>query len=322
MKRRLCATLAALLLLTLTACTQTKIQKREAFHAAVNGVELTEMPRRTVTMSRALTESVCALGFAGRLVGVADSANAPAYAEELPTVGAVLTPDTERLLALAPDLVLTPAALPAETADALAARGCAVVVLPYAATLNEAAENWAAVCTLMMGDASGEKMADQLERYVSGTLNAIGDGIAEEESAVFLMRLPNVCATGDTWLDQVLIRIGLTNAAADGENWLYSPAEGEGCDADIIFYEESIGADAVRASVWQNAAAVQNDRLIPIDGNLLEAQTPRSLLAIAEAVRQAYPDADFPEAEIVLEQEPPEVSEPTALERFRQKLGI
>ena len=322
MKRLLCA-LLALLLIGATACSQTQsAAKREAFHATVGGVELTEMPRRVVTMSRALTESVCALGFAERLVAAGNGANAPAMAEDLPAVGTVLTPDTEALLALSPDLVLTPAALPGETTEALAAAGCAVVVLPYAETLGDAVGHWGVICTLLAGDTAGENMAAQLERYRAGIMESLGDGIEEAQSAVFLMRLPNVCATGGTWLDDLLNRIGLENAAAAGEDWIYTPAEGEGYEADIIFYDEAIGEEAVAASVWQGSAAVQNGRLIPIDGNLLEAQTPRSLLAIAEAVHEAFPESDFPAADIVLEQEAPEEPEPTAMEKLRRKLGI
>ncbi len=322
MKKILCALLALLLTAGIAACSQAPAPGREPYRAHIGETELTAMPRRVVTMSRALTESVCALGYPGRLVGVAEGSDAPAPAKDLPAVGTVLNPDQEALLSLKPDAVLTPAALPAETAEALTASGCTVVVLPYADTLDAAVENWSLICTLMAGDTAGANMEEQLRRYASGVLDALKEGITEEASAVFLMRLPNVCATGGTWLDDVLGRIGLANAAAGGENWIYAPAEGESPAADVIFYDESIDEGEIAAGVWQNANAVAAGRMIPIDGSLLEAQTPRSLLAVAEAVRAAFPDADFPEADILLEQEPPEVPEPTALEKLRGKLGI
>jgi len=324
MKRRFAALFAAILLLC-TACAQEPVQKRAEYYVKIGETELTAMPRRVVTMSRALTETVCALGFAGRLVGVDGDANAPSLAERLPACGNALTPDTDAILSLSPDLVLTPARLPAHTADALEAAGCAVVVLPYADTLEGVLTNWDAVCMMLAGAERGTRMQEQLHHYAEAVLESLSEGVTQGESVLVLQRLPNVAATGGTWVDDLLRRTGLENAAAGGENWIYTPAEGEGYAADRILCDDEITIPMLEESVWKQSDAVLQDRVVGFDGNLLEAQTPRSLLAFAAALRGAYPEADFPEADIVLEQEPPEpVAEPEPgwIEKIRGKLGI
>ena len=322
MKRRLAALLAAILLLC-TACAQEPVREKREYYVKIGETEFTSMPMRVVTMSRALTETVCALGFADRLVGADDDANAPSLVGRLPSCGNALTPDTDAILALSPDLVLAPTRLPARTSEALAAAGCAVVVLPYADTLEGVLTNWDAVCMMLAGAEWGKRRSDQLRYAAEGILDALAAGVTAGERVLVLQRLPNVAATGGTWIDDVLSRIGLENAAAGGRDWIYVPAEGEGYEADRILCDDGITIADLEGSVWKGSAAVIGDRVAALDGNLLEAQTPRALWALDAALREVYPEADFPEADIALEIELPEPEpEPTGWEKWKQKLGL
>jgi iron complex transport system substrate-binding protein len=65
------------------------------------------VPRRIVSLVPALTEMLFAIGAGPRVVGVSSFDAFPADVKKLPRVGALLDPDTERILSLRPDLVLT-----------------------------------------------------------------------------------------------------------------------------------------------------------------------------------------------------------------------
>ncbi len=69
-------------------------------------VELAAPARRIVTLSPSLTESVCALGACGRLVGVDRFSNWPDSVLALPRLGGLEDTPVERVVALKPDLVL------------------------------------------------------------------------------------------------------------------------------------------------------------------------------------------------------------------------
>lgn len=64
------------------------------------------LPMRIVTLAPSLTELVYAAGAGDRLVGTVDTSDFPEAARKLPRVGDVTRLDSERLVALRPDLVL------------------------------------------------------------------------------------------------------------------------------------------------------------------------------------------------------------------------
>ena len=63
-------------------------------------------PQRIVSVIPAVTEMIFAMGEGGRLVGVSSFDHFPPEVSRLPRVGALLDPDTERILSLRPDLVI------------------------------------------------------------------------------------------------------------------------------------------------------------------------------------------------------------------------
>jgi iron complex transport system substrate-binding protein len=65
-----------------------------------------DQPQRIVSLVPAATQMVFAIGAGSRLVGVSNYDREPAQVQRLPRVGGLLDPDTERILALKPDLVI------------------------------------------------------------------------------------------------------------------------------------------------------------------------------------------------------------------------
>ena len=63
-------------------------------------------PRRIVSLVPAITEMLFAIGAGPQVVAVSSYDEFPAEVKALPKVGALLDPDTERILALRPDLVV------------------------------------------------------------------------------------------------------------------------------------------------------------------------------------------------------------------------
>ena len=68
--------------------------------------QATAVPRRIVSLVPALTEMLFAIGAGDRVVAVSSFDEHPPEVKSLPRVGALLDPDTERILALRPDLVV------------------------------------------------------------------------------------------------------------------------------------------------------------------------------------------------------------------------
>ena len=66
-----------------------------------------QQPRRIVSLVPALTEMLFAIGAGPQVVAVSSYDEFPPQVQSLPRVGALLDPDTERILSLKPDLVIT-----------------------------------------------------------------------------------------------------------------------------------------------------------------------------------------------------------------------
>lgn len=71
------------------------------------GTSAQAVPRRIVSLVPALTEMLFAIGAGPQVVAVSSYDEFPPQVQSLPRVGALLDPDTERILSLTPDLVIT-----------------------------------------------------------------------------------------------------------------------------------------------------------------------------------------------------------------------
>ena len=70
------------------------------------GAAADAVPRRVVSIIPAATEMIFAMGAGDRLIAVGSYDTFPPEATKLPRVGALLDPDTERILSMRPDLVI------------------------------------------------------------------------------------------------------------------------------------------------------------------------------------------------------------------------
>jgi iron complex transport system substrate-binding protein len=70
------------------------------------GAAADPVPRRVISLIPAATEMIFAMGAGSRLIAVSSYDKFPPEATRLPKVGALLDPDTERILAMQPDLVI------------------------------------------------------------------------------------------------------------------------------------------------------------------------------------------------------------------------
>ena len=95
---------------------------------AGESVELAAPARRIVTLAPSATELVFAAGAGARIVGTVDTSDYPPAARSIARIGDVHAIDLERIVQLAPDLVVTwPYTTPAQVGR-LRARGVAVFV--------------------------------------------------------------------------------------------------------------------------------------------------------------------------------------------------
>lgn len=246
-----------------------------------NMVELLRPAERIVTLSPHATELAFAAGAGNRLVGVTAFSNYPAAAGKLPRVGDAARLDRERLLSLAPDLVIAwPSGNRPQDLAWLRRRGIPLF-LSEPTALAGIANNLRDIGQLAGSDAAGAAAAtrfrDKLERLSKKFSNT-------PTLRVFYQIWPRPLFTigKDHIINRVLALCGAENLFDN----LPQPAPQISREAvlaanpDAIVAAVETGDEADPFAQWRDWSqlrAVKNQALIRVPTDLMHRATPRIL---------------------------------------------
>jgi iron complex transport system substrate-binding protein len=258
-------------------------------------VKLAAPAQRIVSLAPHATELLFAVGAGRRIVGTLDTSDWPPAAKAIPRVGDSRALDLERIVALAPDLVVTwPWTAPAQV-EVLRARGIAVfTTMP--ATIDGIAVDLERLGALTGDPAAGWREAESLRKRI-------------DETRARRAGAPRVRVFYEIW-DAPLYTVGgkhlITQAieACGGENVfaaLSLPAPAVDVEAVLASRPDAIiaGTDGAARPAWlddwrrwKELPAVANDRLYVVDADLLHRPGPRfpagvdALCAAIDAARR------------------------------------
>jgi len=256
-------------------------------------VSVAQPARRIVSLAPHATELLYAAGAGELIVGVLDSSDWPPEVRSKPRVGDARALDLERIITLAPDLVVTwPYAAPAQV-GALLARGVPVFVADPA-TIDGIAADLERLGSLAGTSPTANARAAQFRARLARVAADRGDA-------------PPVRVFYEIW-NVPLYTIGgrhlITEAIAfcGGENVFASlslPAPGVSVEAVLAARPEAIVAGADRGlrpawlddwKRWSSLPAVASGNLFVVDANLLHRAGPRfveGVEALCAALDQA-----------------------------------
>ncbi|MDX2168627.1 MAG: helical backbone metal receptor [Deltaproteobacteria bacterium] len=179
-------------------------------------LELPASPRRIVSLVPSVTELICGLGGAARLVGVTRFCSEPQeVVARLPRLGGTKTPARDAILALHPDLVvLNSEENRREDFDALVADGVPVFV-SFVRTVEETIASVARLGTALDLDAAASGLAARIAAARQAVLAAVPQRVR-----VFcpIWRRPWMSFNRDTYCHDLL-------ACAGGDNLCAAAAE-------------------------------------------------------------------------------------------------
>jgi iron complex transport system substrate-binding protein len=269
---------------------------RELVDAVGRHVRVPATPHRVVTLAPSLTETVYSLGGGAEVVGVTDFTDWPPEARTRPSIGGIIKPSLEKLVALSPDLVIaTREVNRKDTIDALDRLGLPVFVV----------------------DPQGlDGVLDSI-RHVGRALNRSGDAdrlVARLQArrAVIMARvhgLPRPRVLLVIWPDPVMT---IGHGAFITE--VISAAGGQSVTSDLaqpfpqISLEEVVQrnpdflllpanghqpisiADLRRRPGWDRVEAVRSQHVIYYDERL-DHSSPLAFDALEELAKRLHPDA-------------------------------
>jgi iron complex transport system substrate-binding protein len=228
-----------------------------------------------------------AIGLDAEIVGVTNFCDYPKAAKAKDKIGGYFTPNIEAILSLKPDLIIaTPDGYSKERVEKLDAAGMSAFVV------NPRNIDGVLETMLMLGKVTGKE--DNAKRVVKEL--AIRVRAVKEKAAAIPMEIrpkvfyevghdPIITAGPETFVDNIITEAGGINIAADANtDWpRYSVEAIITKEPDIIITAPHTSSDGddnkeTRLNVWRRfrtIPAVQNNRIYPMDSNILLRPGPR-----------------------------------------------
>jgi iron complex transport system substrate-binding protein len=228
---------------------------------------------RAVSLSPSLTNTVYALGAASDLVGITDyTVYPPEAAHQKPSVGAVVNPSLERIIALHPDLVL---ALPefngAETIQSLQRLGIPVFLFNTAniANIYRSVES---VGKLMEREREAAALVAQM-RAREEKIRAQSAGKPKPSALLVLAIDPLITAGKNAFITEMIEAAGARSVTDDlRQDWLQMNVEAvlpRKPDYILLMKGGPVTLkDMQRSAGWSSLEAVQRGRVIVIDDRI------------------------------------------------------
>lgn len=264
--------------------------------------------RRIVSLVPNVTEMLFAIGAGPQVVGVSSYDDFPPDTKTLPRVGALLDPDTERILALRPDLVITYGSQ-AEAESQFVRAGIRVFAYRHGGAENAGIDN---VLQTMreLGRMTGHlSEAERVTRDVRGQLDAVRARVRGRSRPRTMLVIGRDAGTlrgvyvagGVGFLHELLDIAGGNDVFADVKRESVQPSnETMIARAPEVILELHSGDQPPAATVARERAAwnllasvpaVRNNRVHLMYGGFLMSSGPRIALAAEALARVLHPDA-------------------------------
>jgi len=259
-------------------------------------VEITKTPQRFVSLAPSNTELLFALGLGDKVVGVTDFCDYPEEAKAIEKVGGI-EPNLEKVVSLAPDLVLAIGGNP-DLVSKLDGLGITVLVLNPSDLEGIYRDIELVGRAAWVGEEAKALVAEmqkQLEAIIAKT-----KGLTDRPKVFYELDAtdpskPYTPGPG-TWHDDFMKLAGGINVASDAKmQWVqFSTEEIIAQDPEIIVLGDAnygMTAEMVKERPgWEVIAAVGNDRIYPIDDNLISRPGPRIIDGLEALVRIIHPE--------------------------------
>jgi iron complex transport system substrate-binding protein len=215
-------------------------------------------PQRVISLLPSLTESVCALGKCGALVGVDRFSNWPLSIQELPKLGGMGDVNIERIVQLKPDVVLLEKASPA------IARLNSLGVRTFALDVKSMGDEERVLKKLdtLLGTSESARVWNQIQKEImraNKQLSSKGGNI----SVYFEVNPAPFAAGRSSFIGEILTQLNLINIIPEslGPFPKINPEFVVQAKPDVILLTESTTKDIQRRPGWNSISAVKRNRI-------------------------------------------------------------
>jgi iron complex transport system substrate-binding protein len=251
-------------------------------------------PQRVVSLAPSITETIFALGFGDRLVGVTTHCDYPAEARKISKIGGFMNPSLEAVVARRPDLVLgVKGATDPTSAREMERLGLKVNLISLA-SVSDILSAITSVARLLGNLASGEKLAQAITLRIDRVKQRVAP--APRRSLLLAVGLrPLVAVGGKNFIDELITLAGGENIAGHAaQPWLNLPDEYVVAKAPQVIIEAGMGSErGVSSRYWRDLKsipAVKEGRVYSYPSDKVLRPGPRIGEGLEEIARLVHPE--------------------------------
>lgn len=246
------------------------------------------MPQRIISLSTVTTEELFLLGEGQRVVGRSHFCVRPAEALKVPEAGSIVEVNLEKVVSLAPDLVIVTPMIDPRAVAKMKALGLRVETFPPAKDFKGVSGSFLRLAQLIGKESEAKRISEEQEKAVEALRRKVPQG---PPISVFLEvgSEPLVTVTRDSFLNDLIEFAGGKNIAANAERPLYSREKVLSQDPDMIIIS-SMGFDGEKEKrMWEKyreLKAVRGNRIVFVNSDLFCSPTPVTFTRALETMTQ------------------------------------
>lgn len=246
-----------------------------------------------VSLSPSTTEMVFALGKGALLKGRTDYCDYPNEALSVPSMGSIMEPNLEAIVAAKPDVVFISGMFSDEVKTKMEGLGLKVFDISSHDSFDGVYTALDHAGQILSAKEASDKLVADMKATVADVQEKVKG--AEAKSAYYVVgygESGDYTAGKGTFIDQMITMAGGVNAAGDVEGWSYSLEKLIEKNPDYLICrnngDDKKGISA--ANGYKDLTAVKEGRLIEIDSDLLDIQGPRSAEGVLMLAKILHPE--------------------------------
>ncbi|MFH1460208.1 MAG: ABC transporter substrate-binding protein [Candidatus Omnitrophota bacterium] len=223
--------------------------------------------KRIVSLAPSLTEELCQLGAADKIIGITTYCTRPEYIQEKEKVASIIEVNLEKLITLKPDVVLTIPLTDQKAKQAIKNLGIELVEFPRA-------KNFPDICSQMLKLGSIIQQEDKAKKLVQRAqekFNQVKTKVKLDNQPKVFIQIgfkPLATANKEYFIDDLITQAGGINIASESPGVLYSREKVIELNPDIIIIA-NMGITGEKEeehwSKYKSLSAVKKNKIYTVD---------------------------------------------------------
>lgn len=259
-------------------------------------IEFKEVPKTVVSLQPSNTEILFALGVGDKIVGATEYDTYPEEAQKIERVSDTMNFNSERIIALKPDVVIAYTIGDKDALKPLEDAGIKVFVIQSATTFDDVYGDIEQIAAVMDVPDKGNKLNEEIKAKIAEVQTKVKDVKTPKNVYLEVSPKPDIYTAGSsTFQQEILDAANVNNVFSDLNSWAKVNEEDViAKNPDVIlttvnYTEDPIG-EILGRDGWNTVKAIQNKAVLSIDTDISNRPGPRIGEAVELVAKAVYPE--------------------------------